>query len=246
MRRYVSSLPLDTLALIAVCFFSSVYDCGIEIRRTTPQIGPSDCILCGLSRRKFQPPVLYCVGMVCGMERIKRNALYYTNGSNQNIWCEKCFPKLKDNESIILDDGSETCKSRLHQVKNDANPEEAWVRCDGCNASVHQICALTGDRIRNPHEKWFCPICDLKNRKDFFLRPAKFARRAEDLPHCEMSDFLEKRVVINLEKAYESKSKEMNIPLHEIEKAKGLSIRVLSHITKKHAVRDEVRVSGSH
>ena len=221
-----------------------MYYCGIEIRRTIPQIGPSDCTLCGLSRRKFQPPVLYCVGMACGMERIKRNALYYTSGSTQNIWCEKCFAKLKENESIILDDGSETCRSRLQQVKNDANPEEVWVRCDGCHANVHQICALTGDRIRNPSEKWYCPICDLKHRKDFFLRPAKFGRRADDLPHCEMSDFLEKGVEDALEKAYTSKSTEMNIPLREIEKAKGLSIRVLSHITKKHAVRDEVSLSG--
>jgi hypothetical protein len=175
------------------------------------------------------------------MERIKRNAIYYTNGSNQNIWCEKCFTKLKDNESIILDDGSETYRSRLHQAKNDANPEETWVRCDECHANVHQICALTGDRIRNPDQKWFCPKCDLKNRESGVLRPARFDRRAEDLQQCEMSDFMEKGVLNNLDKAYELKSNEMNVPLEEIEKAKGISIRVLSHITKKHAVRDEVR-----
>jgi hypothetical protein len=56
-----------------------------------------------------------------------------------------------------------------------------------------------------------------------------------------MSDFMEKGVLNNLDKAYELKSNEMNVPLEEIEKAKGISIRVLSHITKKHAVRDEVR-----
>lgn len=177
------------------------------------------------------------------MERIKRNAIYYTNGSRQNIWCEKCFGKIKDNESIVLDDGTETNRSSLYQAKNTSSPEETWVRCDACHASVHQICALTSDRIRNPNEKWFCPKCDLKQRKDFFLRPAKFERRAEDLQRCAMSDFIERGVTDNLEKAYELKSKEMNVPLGEIEKAKGLSIRVLSHITKNHAVRDEVRLA---
>jgi E1A/CREB-binding protein len=180
--------------------------------------------------------------MTCGMERIKRNATYYTTGSNQNIWCEKCFAKFKESESITLDDGTETSSSRLHQAKNDANPEETWVRCDGCHANVHQICALTGDRIRNPDEKWFCPKCDLRNREDSFLPPSKFERRADDLQRCDMSDFMEEGLRKILEKAYELKSKEMQIPLEEIEKAHGLAIRVLSHITKKHAVRDEVRL----
>ena len=65
--------------------------------------------------------------------------MYYTNGSHQNVWCVKCYSKLKENETIILDDGSEIRKSRLYEAKNDSNPEETWVRCDGCNENVHQI-----------------------------------------------------------------------------------------------------------
>lgn len=203
-------------------------------------IGPNSCSLCGLERRKFQPPVLYCVGMSCGMQKIKRNAIYYTKGSHQNIWCVRCYSKLKENESIMLDDGTETRKSRLHEAKNDSNPEETWVRCDGCKANVHQVCALTSDRIRNPEEKFFCPKCDLKNREGFDLEPVPYNRRAKDLQRCEMSNELEAGVIKCLEAAYESKAKELNIPFEEVEKAEGLSIRVLSHITKKHGVRDEV------
>lgn len=177
------------------------------------------------------------------MQKIKRNAIYYTKGSHQNIWCVKCYSKLKENEVIILDDGSETRKSRLHEEKNDSNPEETWVRCDGCEANVHQVCALTSDRIRNPEEKFLCPKCDLKNRKGFDLRPARYNRRAEDLQKCEMSDDMEAGLLKTLEAAYESKAKEMKIPLEEVEKATGICIRVLSHITKKHGVRDEVRVT---
>lgn len=182
--------------------------------------------------------------MSCGGQKIKRNAIYYTKGSQQNIWCGKCYGKLKENESIILDDGSETRKSRLHEVKNNSNPEETWVRCDDCKANVHQVCALTNDRIRNPDEKFFCPKCDLKNRKSLDLRPSKFDRRAEDLPKCEMSDFMEEGLFKNLKAAYESKAKQMDIPVEEVEKAEGIYIRVLSHITKKHTVRDEVRMLG--
>ena len=140
----------------------------------------------------------------------------------------------------MLDDGSETRKSRLQEVKNNSNPEETWVRCDGCKANVHQVCALTNDRIRNPEQKFFCPKCDLMNRKGFDLAPSRFHRRAEDLQKCEMSDFMEEGLAKSLKVAYESKAKEMNIPIEEIEKVEGIVIRVLSHITKKHTVRDEV------
>lgn len=179
--------------------------------------------------------------MTCGMQQIKRNALYYTKGSKQNIWCDKCYAKLKDGETIMLEDGSETRKSRLHEAKNDSNPEETWVRCDDCKANVHQICALTSDRIRCVEEKWFCPKCELKNRNDFFLRPRKFSKTAENLQRCETSDFIEIGVHKNLEKAYRIKAEEANCPVEDIEKANGLSIRVLSHIATKHSVRDEVR-----
>ena len=167
--------------------------------------------------------------------------MYYTNGSHQNIWCGKCYSKLKDNDTIILDDGSETKKSRLYEAKNDSNPEETWVRCDGCKANVHQICALTSDRIRDPSRKFLCPKCDLKSRSGMEPKVVKYNLRADDLQRCEMSDSMEEGLTKILQQAYELKAKQLQIPIDEIEKAEGLSIRVLSHITKKQPVRDEVR-----
>lgn len=166
--------------------------------------------------------------------------MYYTNGSHQNIWCGKCYSKLKDNDTIILDDGSETRKSRLYEAKNDSNPEETWVRCDGCEANVHQICALTSDRIRDPSRKFLCPKCDLKSRSGMEPKLAKYYLRAEDLQRCEMSDSMEKGLALILQHAYELKAKQLQIPIDDVEKAEGLFIRVLSHITKKQPVRDEM------
>lgn len=235
MRPIISLAPFSSLLV-----FSSAYAFFLVTRNELAPIGLNACKLCGLERRRFQPPVLWCVGMSCGGQKIKRNALYYTKGSQQNIWCERCYSKLKENESIMLDDGSETRKARLHEVKNNSNPEETWVRCDDCKVDVHQVCALTNDRIRNPEEKFFCPKCDLKNRRGLYLKPSKFNRRAEDLEKCEMSDFMEEGLLKNLKTAYECRAKEMNVPVEEVEKAEGIFIRVLSHITKKHTVRDEV------
>ena len=213
----------------------------IVTRNELAPIVPTACKLCGLGRRLLEPPVLYCVGMSCGMQKIKRNSTYYTKGSQQNIWCDKCYSKLKESETIMLDDGTETRKSRLHEARHDSLPEETWVTCDGCQSRVHQMCALTSDRIRKPGTKFFCPKCNLKNRKGMDLAPAKNTQRAQDLQKCEMSVFVEEGVLKALEKAYDARATSLGVPVSEVEKCDGITIRVLSHIEKKHTIRDEVR-----
>ena len=44
-----------------------------------------NCSICGSSKESFEPPVYYCNGR-CGGQRIKRNAVYYTNNNNTYHW----------------------------------------------------------------------------------------------------------------------------------------------------------------
>jgi hypothetical protein len=173
------------------------------------------------------------------MQRIKRNATYYAVGSQQNCWCEKCYLKLRDNEGLMLDDGSETKKARLQRAKHDSLPEETWAQCEGCKCRVHQICALTNDRIRKINSTFLCPKCDLKNRQ-YPEQTAKYTSHARDLQKCKMSDSMEEGLQKTLAAAYEAKANELGVSIDEVDKAEGLSIRVLSHIEKKHTIRDEV------
>ena len=45
------------------------------------------CILCGVARRLFEPIMLYCNG-ICGMQRIRKNAAYYTDVKREYHWCQ--------------------------------------------------------------------------------------------------------------------------------------------------------------
>jgi hypothetical protein len=73
------------------------------------------------------------------MQRIKRNAAYFTDRTKQNHWCDTCFEQLDPNERILLDDGTKVLKKELQELKNDALPEEGWVNCDECHSWVHQV-----------------------------------------------------------------------------------------------------------
>lgn len=177
--------------------------------------------------------------MSCGIERIKRNATYYTYGSNQNCWCQDCYGSFKPNQIITLDDGSEIMKSRLMRSKHDSLPEEGWVECDQCKSRVHQICALHNSRMSKPNSIFWCPDC-VESKTCVDESPNMDALGAKDLPTCTMSDFMEKGLQKSLTAAYEGKAKATNVRIDDIEKANGLCIRVLSHVEKKHVVRDEV------
>jgi E1A/CREB-binding protein len=173
------------------------------------------------------------------MQRMKRNGTYYADATKQNCWCELCYSKLKENEVITLDDDTETWKSNLQVAKHDSLPEETWIECDDCKSRVHKICALYNGRSSNSKSTFWCPKCILKNR-DPDEEPTEFNNRAQDLPKCKMSDSMEEGLEKTLATAYDAKAKELGVGVDEVEKAKGLSIRVLSHIEKKHSVRDMV------
>ena len=195
------------------------------------------CSLCGSQRRLFEPNVLYCNG-TCGMQRIRRNASYYSDRTKTNHWCTSCYVQLKDNESIVLDDGNEIKKRDLSRMKNDALPEEAWVQCDDCHSWVHQICALFNGRKNKTAATFTCPKCHIKKRDGGEAEKTTFC--AKDLPHCKMSMAIESGLQSALQNAYEDKAKEMDISIDEVEKAEGLTVRVVSNMDKKHVVRDEV------
>ena len=205
------------------------------------------CALCGSQRRLFEPTVLYCNG-ACGMQRIRRNAFYYTDPSKQNHWCTPCYGLLKDFEPVALDDGSEVSKSSLQKYKNDALPEEAWVQCDDCHEWVHQICALFNGRRNKTAAAYTCPSCYVKKKNEAGdgkeekkdEEEKQVVKSAKDLPQCSMSEALEKGLEKALAKKYEEKAAELEVSLDEIDKVDGISIRVVSNMERQHLVRDEV------
>ncbi|KAL3942048.1 MAG: hypothetical protein SGARI_000393 [Bacillariaceae sp.] len=139
----------------------------------------------------------------------------------------------------MLDDGSEIKKSRLISAKHDSLPEEAFVQCNDCHARVHHICALFNSRKAKSKDQFRCPKCVLVRR---LVEPSQVAETAKNLPSCKMSDFMETGLSNALSKAYEERALELGIDIADVEKVKGISVRVVSHVKKKHAVRDEVRM----
>jgi E1A/CREB-binding protein len=203
-------------------------------------IDPKACKLCGAGRLTLEPPVLYCSGMDCGMSRIKRNAIYYTDPKNQNFWCKGCYSQLASKDLIMLDDGSEITKLKLLSAKNDSLPEESFLECHDCKGRVHQVCALVNGRKATSSEIFRCPKCILVHRSVENEPPKPTKESAKYLPRCKMSDSMEEGLLKALDLAYEKVAAEMGIEVSEVEKAEGLSIRVMSHVQKQHAVRDEV------
>lgn len=120
--------------LIPFCFVEPDIECSHLNLESQGEL----CSLCGVQKRRFEPTVLYCQGK-CGMQRIKRNAAYFTDRTKQNHWCDSCFALLDPVEHILLDDGTEVSKKELQEFKNDALPEEGWVNCDECHSWVHQV-----------------------------------------------------------------------------------------------------------
>jgi E1A/CREB-binding protein len=194
-----------------------------------------------MQKRKFEPSVLYCQGQ-CGMQRIKRHAAYYTDRAKANHWCQTCYNQLVPDKAIVLDDGSEINKKDLQCFNNDALPEEAWVHCDECQSWVHQICALFNGRINKSNAKFTCPSCHLKKESVSPLSPLDkdFVKGADQLPHCKMSISIESGLLAALQNAYEQKARDLGISVDSIEKASGLSVRVVSNVEKQHFVGDEV------
>jgi E1A/CREB-binding protein len=175
------------------------------------------------------------------MQKIRRNATYYTDRTKQNHWCASCYLDLDENSPVVLEDGSNVRKAALQKLKNDGIPEEAWVQCDDCNDWVHQICALFNGRRNKTTAAYLCPKCHIKKTPDGeTVEEEKRVKVAKDLPHCKMSVEIEKGLNGILTKACEDRAKELGIDVSAVEKVEGLSVRVISNIEKNHLVRDEV------
>lgn len=203
--------------------------------------GDDSCSLCGSHRRLFEPTTLYCNG-ACGMQRIRRNASYFTDHTKQNHWCASCYAGLQDDEPILLEDGSQIRQSDLQKLKNDGLSEETWVQCDECKGWCHQICALFNGRKNKNAAEYRCPKCHVnKEREAEPLGPEKKeVKVAKDLPRCKMSAAIESGLHKALASAYEERALDLGVDVSEVEKADGLCVRVVSNLEKKHVVRDEV------
>lgn len=176
------------------------------------------------------------------MQRIKRGATYYTERTKSNHWCEPCHSSLSTDQPILLDDGTEVMKSDLHEFKNDALPEEAWVNCDVCSCWVHQICALFNGRMNKSKASFVCPNCFLANEERMRAQTSdadKF-EAAADLPHCKLSKEIEEGVQSALEKAYQDRAKDSGLDIKDVEKVEKLSVRVVSSVDKKSLVGEQM------
>jgi len=219
---------------------------GIETSQQNLEMQGVLCSLCGTQKRCFEPTVLHCQGQ-CG-QIIKKKAAYYTDRTKQNNWCDSCYPLLKPDLAVVLDDGSEIQKKELQEFKNDALPEEAWVHCDQCHSWVHQVCALFNGRTNKSTSTYTCPNCHLKRVNPCDTRTAteKLLKGAEDLTHSKMSTAIENGLKEALRTEYTARAEELGVGFDEVEKASGLTVRVVSNLEKKHFVRKEMleRYSG--
>ena len=199
------------------------------------------CILCGVARRTFEPIVLYCNGY-CGMQKIRKNAAYYTDVKRENHYCLNCWNQISETEKITLADGSQVRKRALQKLKNDAINEEGWVCCDTCDGWVHQVCALFNGRVNKNNASYKCPKCHISDRKAAgkLDAPGK-VKQAKDLPKCSLSTKLEQGVQKYLDGVYKKFAEDQNVAEDDIEKAMPFTIRVVSNLDKKHATRDEMQ-----
>ena len=196
------------------------------------------CILCGQMRRVFEPIVLYCNGS-CGMQKIRKNANYWTDAQRQNHYCQTCHNGLKEGSRIDLPDGTQCTKRSLQKLRNDAIPEEGWVECDKCERWIHQVCALFNGRKNKNAVAYNCPSCHIEDRKQKKqLQPSAEVKQAADLAKCTLSRFLENGVQKHLEREYESMAAEQKVDVDKIEKVLPYTIRVVSNTEKKQMVRD--------
>jgi len=176
------------------------------------------------------------------MQKIRRNAPYYTDSFKQNHWCEHCYNnRLKDDELIQLDDGRVTTKSLLVELRNDFTPEEAWVQCDRCHDWNHQICALFNGLQNAKSSAYTCPKCCIKDAGEDDKQARTGSKGASELPHCNLSRSIENGLLTTLSEVYENVAKDRACTVAQVEKAEGLNVRVVSCLKKTQKVREAVR-----
>lgn len=203
------------------------------------------CLICGEVKLLYEPPVYYCNGK-CGGQRIRRGAVFYSTQTNNYHWCNPCYSDLKDSQTIRLPD----CTiSRLELVKKKHNEdsEESWVECEGpCGRWVHQICGLFNGRRNIGDECHFvCPNCLTEKRKkassnEIIVAPTTKKMKASDLPHCNLSQFIEKRIYERLSIAYQETALKRGISIKDVEKCPNIYLRQVSCYDKQQHVREGV------
>lgn len=221
-----------------------------QSRLENNRLNPDACSICGETKLTFEPPVFYCNGN-CGGQRIRRNAFYFSAGNNNYHWCLTCFNEMKDGTPVPMGDAYIT-KAELAKTKrkHQEDAEERWVGCDGCSRWVHDICALFNSR-RNfgDDTKFSCPTCLIARRRtaaDGLVSALTSKTKAIDLPHSNMSQFIEERIAKKLNEAYEEDAAVRGVPVSEVEKCPPLVLRQVSCIDKNQPVRDGVRDRYKH
>ena len=203
------------------------------------------CLICGEPNLKFEPPVYYCNG-TCA-QRIRRNAVFFSNNTNTYHWCNPCFNNLKEGEVVRLPDCtvSKTELSR-NKKKHTEESDEGWVQCDGgCSRWVHQVCSLFNARRNISDEvSYVCPLCIQKERTahpdKLIVQPTTKKMSAIDLPLTILSEFLEKRIYKRLNLAYKESAQRLGISENDVEKCPRLTLRQVSCLEKNHNVREGV------
>jgi len=205
---------------------------------------PDSCLICGEPALKFEPPVYYCNG-TCA-QRIRRNAVYYSNFANSYHWCGPCFGAMKETDVSRQPDCVIT-KAELmkNKKKHTDESDEGWVMCECCQRWTHQVCALfnmrrnTGDDV-----SYVCPLClqDKRRRNPelTIVAPTIKKMRADDLPVTILSQFLEKRIQKRLSIAYRENAAKLGVSEHDVEKCPQLTLRQVSCQDKLHTVREGV------
>jgi hypothetical protein len=201
------------------------------------------CLVCGEVALKYEPPVYYCNG-TCA-QRIRRNAVFYSNSANTYHWCSLCFNSLKENEVLRLPDCTITkSELALNKKKHIEESHEGWVECEGgCKRWVHQICSLFNNR-RNVSDdvSYVCPLCLQEKRRraptEEIVATSNKKMKASDLPVTTLSEFLEKRIYKRLELAYEESAQKLNVDVSSVEKCPPLTLRQVSCVDKLQQVRD--------
>lgn len=196
------------------------------------------CMVCAEKGLKFEPPVYYCNGR-CGL-KIRRGSNFYHSANNLYHWCNQCFNELLDGQEIPLPDCTLT-KAELaaNKKKHTEDSEEPWVACDNCDGWVHQLCALFNGRRNIGEVPFLCPKCLLNRRSkgmEIMKTDKKF--KAEDLPHSNLSSFIEKRIYELLDRKYSEAASKLDIPLDEVDKAPTMFLRQVTSLDKNQAVRE--------
>jgi E1A/CREB-binding protein len=220
----------------------------IEKATEDRRVDQDSCRLCGDKDLYFELPNYYCNGKCAS--RIKRNTVYYSDDKNTLHWCMSCYNDLRDPIKVV--GAANISKKDLKKGKLTAETEEfrePMVCCDGCDRWVHCLCGLFNSRRNLSKEmQYFCPSCVLQQRAKL---PAKTIvpdkkMLANTLPHCLLSEYIEKRVASALEREYAEHAVKLGIDVSKVEKAPALSIRQVSCIDNNQATQEGMRKRYAH